>query len=221
MSEEPREFYLKREEEEDILRLLLERTGGGAALPGGSIQQELALSRSEFAALIFGLKQRGLLRETSAGLSLTPTGIKIARDLLDRHETAERFFMEVLGEPLPTAHAAAEQLEHAISHQALKELKEALRRTQGAVPLSTLASDDAGTLVALKDPGEKTFARMMGIGLYPGTKLKVVGKMPNGAMIVEINGVKIAIAAEIAAAVFVRKGDPDEDGHPRRPAELG
>ncbi len=221
MSKEPRKFYLKREEEEDILRLLLEHTGGSTPLPKVAIQRELALPVPEFGALLSELKAQGLLRETDTGLLLTPTGIKIARDLLDRHETAERFFMEILGEPLPSAHAAAEQLEHAISQQALKELKEALRRTQGAVLLSDLSVGDAGTLIAIKDPGEKTFARMMGIGLYPGSRLKVIGKMPNGSMIVKINGVKVAVAVEIARAVFVRKENPSEDDRSRRPAELG
>lgn len=214
-------FYLRREEEEDILRLLLEHASGEESLQEAFLQKKLVLPQKELSALLSELKARGLLRETGTGLSLTPTGIRIARDLLDRHETAERFFMEVLGEPLSSAHAAAEQLEHAISQQALKELKEALRRTQGAVLLSDLSPGDEGTLIAIKDPGEKTFARMMGIGLYPGTKLRVAGKMPNGSMIVEINGVKVAVAAEIARAVFVRRENSSEDDRSRRPTELG
>ena len=220
MSKEPQEFYLRREEEEDVLRLLLEHASGEEPLQEAFLQKKLVLPQKELSALLSALKARGLLREADAGLFLTPAGVKIARDLLDRHETAERFFMEVLGEPLPSAHAAAEQLEHAISQQALKELKEALQRTQGAVLLSDLSIGDAGTLVVIKDPGEKTFARMMGIGLYPGTKLRVIRKMPNGSVIVEINRVKVAVAAEIANAIFVRKENSGEDDRSRRPTEL-
>jgi Fe2+ transport system protein FeoA len=44
----------------------------------------------------------------------------------------------------------------------------------------------------------------MGMGLYPGAKLKLVDRLPDGTTIVEISGTKAAIAAQIAQAIFIR-----------------
>ena len=195
-----------REDEEDVLRLLIERTSSSA---GGDVQlrEELALSAHDFSLLIDKLEAKGWLRKDGSELFLTPIGTKVARDLLDRHETAERFFNELLGEPLSAAHAAAEKLEHVISRRALEKLKESLARARGATSLVDLSEGEGGTIVAIRGSGERSFSRLMGIGLSPGARLKLIGKLPNGTVIVEINGGKTAVATQIARAILVRKGD--------------
>jgi len=221
VSETVGRFRWEGEAEEDVLRLLLEHAGDGTPVPERSLQEGLGLSRSGFAPLISRLKEKGWLRKDGAELSLTPVGVEVARDLLDRHRTAERFFNEILGEPPSFAHAAAERLEHVISRRALEKLKESLERARGAAPLADLSPGEGGTIVAVKGPGGREFSRLIGIGISPGSRIEVSNRLPNGAVIVQIDGGKAAVAEEIARSIFVRKGPLDEDGYPRRPTELG
>jgi len=209
-----------REEEEDVLRLLIERALGLGGREETQLRDELGLSPHDFSSLISKLEAKGWLRKDGAKLSLTPIGTEVARDLLDRHQTTERFFNEILGEPPAVAHAAAEKLEHVISRRALEELKESLARTRGATPLIELSPGETGTVVAVKDPGGRSFSRLMGMGLSPGARLKLISRLPNEAVIVEINGGKSAVAAEIARAIFVRKEPEHEDDRSSRPTEL-
>jgi len=210
-----------REDEEDILRLLIERTSSSGTGEDVQLREELALSAHDFSSLIFELEAKGWLRKDGSELSLTPIGTEVARDLLDRHETAERFFNEILGEPLSAAHAAAEKLEHVISRRALEELKESLVHIRGATSLIDLLPGEGGTIVAVKDPGGSSFSRLMGIGVSPGARLELISRVQNGTLIVEINGGKSAVAAEIARAIFVRKEPEHEDDRSSRPTELG
>jgi Mn-dependent DtxR family transcriptional regulator/Fe2+ transport system protein FeoA len=210
-----------REDEEDVLRLLIERALGLGGKEETQLRDELELSAQDFSSLISKLEAKEWLRKDGSELSLTPIGIEVARDLLDRHETAERFFNELLGEPLSAAHAAAEKLEHIISRRALEKLKESLALARGATPLVELSEGEGGTVVAIRDPGGRSFSRLMGIGLSPGARLELIGKLPNGTVIVEINGGKTAVAMQIARAIFVRK-EPEHEDHPSsRPTELG
>ncbi len=174
----------------------------------------------DFSSLIFELEAKGWLRKDGSELFLTPIGTEVARDLLDRHQTAERFFNEILGEPPDVAHAAAEKLEHVISRRALEKLKESLARARGATPLIELSQGEGGTVVAIKDPGGRSFSRLMGMGLSPGARLKLISRLPNGATIIEINGGKAAVAVQIARAIFVRKEPEYEDHPPSRPTKL-
>ena len=175
----------------------------------------------DFSSLIDKLEAKGWLRKDGSELFLTPIGTEVARDLLDRHETAERFFNELLGEPLSAAHAAAEKLEHVISRRALEKLKESLAHARGATPLVDLSEGERGTIVAIRGPGGRSFSRLMGIGLSPGARLKLIAKLPNGTMIVEINGGKTAVAMQIARAILVRKEQLVEGHCSSRPTELG
>jgi len=210
-----------RERQEDVLRLLIERPLPLGRAEKERLRKELALSVQDFVSLISELEVKGWLRTDEAKLSLTPIGTEVARDLLDRHQTAERFFNEILGDPPSVAHAAAEKLEHVISKQALEELKESLARARGATPLTNIPPGEGGTIVAVRDPGGRSFSRLMGMGLSPGTRLKLTRRLPNGAVIVNINGGKAAIAAQIARAVFVRKDLEREDCSPSRSTKLG
>lgn len=193
-----------REDEENLLRLLIEQESGVQESDQSQLREQLRLSTQDYSSLVRSLVDKGWLRKSEEKLYLTPIGTQVARELLDRHLTTERFFKEILGEPLDAAHAAAEKLEHVISRRALKELKESLARVRGAITIANLTPNQQGTVVAVKDPGGSSFSRLMGMGLYPGAKLKLVDRLPDGTTIVEINGSKAAVAAQIAQAIFVR-----------------
>lgn len=193
-----------REDEENLLRLLIERELDVEESDQSQLREQLNLSTQDCSSLVKSLQEKGWLRVSEEKLYLTPIGTKVAQELLDRHLTTERFFKEILGEPLDAAHAAAEKLEHVISRRALKELKESLSRARGTTPLAQLTPDQQGTIFAVKDPGGSSFSRLMGMGLYPGAKLKLVDRLPDGTTIVEISGTKAAIAAQIAQAIFIR-----------------
>jgi Mn-dependent DtxR family transcriptional regulator len=144
-----------REQEEDVLRLLIEQTTRLGGWEEPQLREELDLSAHDFSVLIAGLEAKGWLCRDGAKLSLTPVGTEVARNLLDRHQTAERFFNEILGEPPAAAHAVAEKLEHVISQQALEELKKSLARARGATPLIDLLPGEGGDNRCGKRPWRK------------------------------------------------------------------
>ncbi len=209
-----------REDEENLLRLLIEQELGAQGGDRSQLREQLRLSAQDYSSLVLRLQEKGWLRKGEGKLYLTPVGTQVARELLDRHQTTERFFKEILGEPLAAAHAAAEKLEHVISRRALEELKESLARARGSTPLVNMAQNQEGTVIAVKDPGERSFSRLMGMGLCPGARLRLIDRLPDGTTIVEISGSKIAVAAQIAHAIFIMLDLEDENHYSSRTAKF-
>jgi Mn-dependent DtxR family transcriptional regulator len=99
----------EKEAQEDLLRVLLEHVQRGETPREEALRGELASSEEEFATSVSALETKGWLRRVDLGLFLTPAGLELARKVLDRHETAERFFAEVIGEPASGAHEASSE----------------------------------------------------------------------------------------------------------------
>ncbi len=84
-------------------------------------------------------------------ITLTEAGEVIARDVVRRHQTLERFLTQVLGLPKDEADEGACRLEHAISKPILERLLKFMEYFQ-ACPMSDIRWDDeAGVFRGPKD----------------------------------------------------------------------
>lgn len=101
---------------EDYLEAIYLVTGEHGEARSKDIMKRLRVSGPSVTEALQQLAQKGLVNYQPYGAaSLTPAGMKIARDVLHRHETLRDFFIEVLGVDLKTADTGACKMEHAAS----------------------------------------------------------------------------------------------------------
>lgn len=194
---------MSKEAKENILRTILEIRKGGEQARLEELGERTGLKKEELEKATSALKDEGLVTVIDGNILLTPLGRESAEGILDRHEVTEAFFSQVIGEPGPQAHEIASRLEHIISEMALKELKRVLSFRQGSESLARLSPGEGGVITAVGVIDSKVFDRLMGMGISPGNKLKIVQRMPNGAFILELNQVKVAISKELAQQILV------------------
>jgi DtxR family Mn-dependent transcriptional regulator len=80
------------------------------------IADRLQVNSSSVTGALHGLKERGLVNyEPYDLITLTPRGLRTAREVVRRHEALRSFFVEVLGIAETEAESAACRMEHAMS----------------------------------------------------------------------------------------------------------
>lgn len=85
------------------------------------IADRLGVSRPAVSEMVKRMESAGLLT-TSAGITLTAKGAKLAETVVRRHRIAERFLTDVLGLSWASAHQEAGKWEHVISPQVEKAM---------------------------------------------------------------------------------------------------
>ncbi|MBW1668635.1 MAG: ferrous iron transport protein A [Deltaproteobacteria bacterium] len=72
--------------------------------------------------------------------------------------------------------------------------------------LSELMVGEQATILAVAVPDKKLLSRFLGIGLSPGSKVKLYERLP-GQLVLEVEGRKIALDSFIADKILVSKED--------------
>ena len=161
------------------------------------------------------------------GAALTPSGRKIALEVIRHHRLLETYLAEALGVPWDKVHDEAEVLEHALSEELEERISAHLghptRDPHGhPIPgkdgsLPTLGSDEPRRLWGV-EPGERVevghvpdgesdaLRYLDGAGIRPGVELEVVERGPvAGPLFVRVDGHEdaTALSRELAEAVWV------------------
>ncbi|MEL7473960.1 MAG: metal-dependent transcriptional regulator [Planctomycetota bacterium] len=93
------------------------------------IAATLGVTKGSVTSMVRKLRDAGLVdAERYGGIILTPTGERLALDVIRRHRLIEVFLVEVLGFDWSEVHEEAERLEHAMSGKLLDRLDEFLGR---------------------------------------------------------------------------------------------
>ena len=179
--------------EEDVLRFLAER-GGSAGVE--EVAEEVG-DRELAGRVVERLSSRGLLRLEGGRLVLTGEGRRLASGLLRVHREAE----ELASRFMPSrGHLVAHSVEH--FPESLRVL-EAIRPSR-VVPLSLLPPGGSGYVVAVGDPRPRLLARLVGVGVVPGRRIRVVARLPS-VLVVEVgaSGRVAALDRDLAGRVLV------------------
>lgn len=183
----------------------------------------LTVSPASVTHMVKKLAERGLVTHSPyQGVALTPSGEKIALEVLRHHRLLETYLKEALGVPWERVHAEADRLEHALSedledrldaalghptkdpHGAPIPTKEGVIAVPATYPLwralpgtsvivSEVADEDAALLCYLAD-----------LALIPGATVEVLAKAPfDGPLHVRVGQNEYALGEAVTRAVSV------------------
>jgi DtxR family Mn-dependent transcriptional regulator len=171
------------------------------------LAEDLQVTPPAVAAALKRMARDGQLRVRRDGtIELTARGRARAEHLSLRHRLAEKLLTDVLGLDWSKAHEEAERLEHGISDDVMDLLLERfgrasscphgvpligglqhLRKRRGAFPLSNAQAGEGLEVLRVqeRDPHFLTF--VAGLGLRPGTRLRVRRREYDETMTLEIS----------------------------------
>ncbi len=172
---------------------------GGQPVSTSAIAERLGVSAASASAMLKKLESLGLVRRKPyRGVELTPSGERVALEVIRHHRLLELYLAQALGMPWDRVHAEAEVLEHAISPDLSERIAEALghptRDPHGdPIPTSDGEIEESPTRsLAELEPGQKGVFRrvsdsdpemlryLSARGIAPGDGFEVLGREPFG-----------------------------------------
>lgn len=187
----------------------------------------LGVTKGSVTSMVRKLREAGLAEaQRYGGIRLTPTGRRLALDIIRRHRLIEVFLVDVLGFDWSEVHEEAERLEHAMSSTLLDRLDAFLghpaidphgdpipdargrMRAGEGVPLTRLAAGEDGVITRVSDQ-EAGFLEFAGRhGLRPGTRVRVLEVVPEAeSLCVRAEGAEgLVLAFAVAEKLLVEPG---------------
>lgn len=203
---------------EDILEALYKARSTGTK---PSLPEELAVTLGkepgELRPVLIQLEQDGeLVFNPDGSLSLTPAGNETGGRVMRKHRILECFFSEMLGMSPDTASEEACTLEHGVSDEAIERLGRyirgpgrsglhGIRRGKRWQALTLLEAVEGDLLVVSCVRCRGLGGRLHDLGLFPGTEITVVRKIPGNGIVVRVKECDIALSTEIAASILVER----------------
>jgi DtxR family Mn-dependent transcriptional regulator len=207
---------------QDYVRAIwkLEREGRATT---SAIADELRVSPASATAMLKRLDGLGLVEhERYRGARLTPSGERIALEVVRHHRLLELYLARELGLGWDAVHAEADRLEHHLSEEVEARIDEALgypTHDPHGDPIPTAAlelegetgrslldvGDGASAIVRRVPDGDPELLRYLAaLGLRPECRVTCVERAPcEGPLTIEVEGARHAIAVALAARIQV------------------
>ncbi|MBW2330296.1 MAG: FeoA domain-containing protein [Deltaproteobacteria bacterium] len=193
---------LIREIMEDALRMAVET--GKDCVSVNMLKKDITATEELLIEAVDRLKKEGLVRIKNHETILTKKGREKAAKILARHEIIEKYFHDILKEPM--CHNVAHTLEHFVSSETTRRMKELLNLKQKGKSAVDFPPGTNILIIAVEIPDKRIFGRLIGLGLAPGSRLKIEEEVPD-AIIFNIRGRRIALAKEIAKNLVAVRED--------------
>ena len=209
---------------EDYLKAIwkLQRSGGATT---SALAGELCVSAASATAMVKKLAARGFVDHAPyRGVTLTPTGERVALETVRHHRLLESFLVEVLDVPWDEVHDEAEKWEHVLSEELEERIDAALgfptRDPHGAPipasngafagsPATTLAELEPGTdavLAEVSDDDPAMLRYLRELGLIPGATITVTASAPfDGPLTIVVGEAERVVGRELARHVLVEE----------------
>jgi DtxR family Mn-dependent transcriptional regulator len=208
---------------QDYLKEIYKLEAAGRRPTTSALAEALEVSPPSVTAMLKKLATLGLVKhERYRGATLTPSGERVALEVIRHHRLIEQYLVETLGLPIDAVHVEADRLEHALS----EELEAHIDRTLGfptrdphgdpipdaelnvaaqdLTPLSTLEPGAKVTVQQVPDGDGELLRYLSKLKLTPGSRLLVRDSAPfDGPVTVRIGGADHAISRELAARIGV------------------
>jgi DtxR family Mn-dependent transcriptional regulator len=204
--------------QEDVLEALYKARSSGTKAP---LPEDLALTLGkapgELRPVLIQLEKGGaLVFNPDGSLSLTPAGNETGGRVMRKHRILECFFSEMLGMSPDTASEEACTLEHGFSDEAIDRLGRyirgpglggfrGIRKGKQWQALTLLEALEGDNLVVSCVRCRGLGGRLHDLGLFPGTEITVVRKIPGNGIVVRVKDCDIALSTEIAASILVER----------------
>ena len=180
---------------EDILRLLAE-TGNRVVLK--SIRDEVMASDLIISEAIDKLKEENLIAYNNNYYWLTSRGKIESEDILEKYLLLEKYFKDIKGKK--DAHNISHFFEHHVSREVLDNLKKLSTFKGEGLPLAEFRKDKG--LITDITLDTQLFERIISMGIFPGEKIEIIAKLPNG-VVLKIRNKKIFLAWGMAKNIKV------------------
>jgi DtxR family transcriptional regulator, Mn-dependent transcriptional regulator len=212
---------------ENYLKAIAEAESEGETVIAASLARWLNVSPPAVTMAIKRLKRDNLIRVAAEGeISLTGEGRAIATRLLHRHHLIERMLAEIFGMEWYKVHDEAEQLEHAVSEDFERRLRDKLgtvddacphgnrvefdtpadRRKRGWRPLDEYEPVSAVTVVSVFERDRKLLEYLNGLGIRPGAQVSVAARNYDDTITLQIDGTRVPLGKSAAARVWAQPG---------------
>jgi DtxR family Mn-dependent transcriptional regulator len=210
------------ESAQDYLKAIwkLQRSG---EMSTTALAEALDVSPASATAMLKKLATLGLVvHERYHGATLTPTGERMALEVVRHHRLLELYLMEALGLSWDQVHEEAERLEHHLSDELEARIDRALgfpTRDPHGDPIPSpellLQSDEmvclsdleAGSMTVVRrvPDGDPELLRYLAtLGLVPAEEVTILEQAPfDGPVTVEVRGARHAIGRSLAAQIEV------------------
>ena len=208
---------------EDYLATIYRVTSENQKSTTTIIADKMQVSRGTVTSMFKKLAKSELITHVLyKGVSLTPTGEKIALEIIRHHRLIELYLQNSMGVPWDKVHEEADKLEHILSEEIEDRIDELLNNPTNdphGAPIPTkdghvsndifrrLSQAKKGEKLIIKRVDEEDSEKLVYLadkGLYPNTALKVTNVEPfNGPITIEIDNSEIIVGNKIADSVFV------------------
>jgi DtxR family transcriptional regulator, Mn-dependent transcriptional regulator len=210
---------------ENYLKAIAEAESEGETVIAASLARWLNVSPPAVTMAIKRLKRDNLIRVADEGaISLTGEGRAIATRLLHRHHLIERMLAEIFGMEWYKVHDEAEQLEHAVSADFERRLREKLgtvddacphgnrvefdtpsdRRARGWRPLDEFEPNSSVTVVSVFERDRKLLEYLNGLGIRPGALVSVAARNYDDTITLQIDGTRVPLGKSAATRVWAQ-----------------
>ncbi|MBR2068438.1 MAG: metal-dependent transcriptional regulator [Candidatus Gastranaerophilales bacterium] len=110
---------------EDYLEIICNLLETSECVKAVEIARKLNISRASVSEALSKLAQRNLIMyESHKGIAITSEGLKKAKEIIEKHKTLTDFFEKTLGLNKDEAEENACRVEHVISDNLFKKIKE-------------------------------------------------------------------------------------------------
>jgi DtxR family Mn-dependent transcriptional regulator len=212
---------------EDYLKAIYKLRERNEQIPTSALADYLKVAPASVTNMCKKLAELNLLTyEPYQGVKFTPTGEKLALEIVRHHRLIELYLAEALGVPWDQVHDEAEKLEHVISEDLEERMAAALGDPQfdphGApIPSRSgvVTRPESGRLVDMKagdkltvvevDDDDPELLRYVGeMGLYPGTAIQLLDLAPyKGSLTLDIDGQEHSLSYQVAKTILVAVRD--------------
>ncbi len=213
---------------ENYLKAIAEAECAGEVVIAAALARWLGVSSPAVAMAVRRLKRDGLIRVSHSGsITLAREGREIANRLIERHNLIERMLTEIFGMEWYRVHDEAEQMEHAVSADFERRLREKLgddeacphgnrtgmdrpqdRRERGWRPLDEVGAEMAVEVTSVFERDRKLLEYLDGLGIRPGSALRVVSRNCDDTMTLTVGGKSVQLGRAAAAKVWTSPGGP-------------
>lgn len=154
---------------------------------------------------------------------MTDSGRGIANRLLVRHYLIERMLAEIFHMEWYRVHDEAEQMEHAVSSDFERLLRDKLgvhrpcphgnlvqpetpseRRARGLIPLMEVEPGSGCAVEAIFERDRKLLEFLDGLGIRPGTRLEISARNYDGTLILRLDGGTTPLGRSAAERIWIR-----------------
>jgi DtxR family Mn-dependent transcriptional regulator len=218
------EHKLSASEEEYLEAIYTRQEGGARAATTGDLAACLGVKDASVTEMLKKLSEKELVNYTPYhGATLTEAGLKIATKVKRKHRLLERFLVDICGIGKRESHEQACEIEHVISDKAIDNLSTQLGNPATCPGGSAIPEGEKGDeteISKLSEMGTGTymirFLTSPEPGLIPGLPVKVLRKISNGPIVIEMKDTQIALGRDVAESLLVSPEEEKEKGRRER-----